>query len=168
MRRHKLYSLVALGLSVLTPKALAQSTGLADTLSVKPIMMLLVDTSGSMERLPDAAGSLPDCHNNSSDSSQKNRWAVTLEALTGTFNSFRCVQTARSTYVGQYDEDYFLPHYDFTGSPSQATDGVMDTYLSTVKFGLITFDGVSTTVNGATLVPWTHYNKYATFKAQIL
>ena len=61
MRRPKLYSLVALGLSVLTPSAHAQ---LADTNSVKPVMVLMVDTSGSMERLPDSSGCiecLPTC-----------------------------------------------------------------------------------------------------------
>ncbi|MDB4971797.1 MAG: Type fimbrial biosis protein PilY1, partial [Myxococcaceae bacterium] len=174
MRRTKLYSLVALTLSVIVPNrqiARAQSTGLADTLSVKPVMMLLVDTSGSMERMPDSSGCvdcLPSCTNSAADSTQKNRWAVTLEALTGSFNTFRCVEKLRSTYTGQYDQDYFLSHYDFTGSPAQASDGVMDSFRNQVKFGLMTFDGVSTTINGTTLVPQATYNSDATFKAQIL
>ena len=170
MRRTKLYPLVALTLSVLPSAAHAQSA-LADTLAVKPVVMLLVDTSGSMERMPDSSGCvecLPTCTNTAADSTQKNRWAVTLEALTGTFNNFRCVERARSTYTGQYDVGYFLPHYDFTSVSTQASDGVMDSYRSRIKFGLMTFDGVSTTVDGATLVPYMDLITDPTLRPQIV
>jgi type IV pilus assembly protein PilY1 len=171
MRRFKQYVFVALSLSAHALTAHAQTTGLADTRPVKPVMMLLVDTSGSMEHKPDVGGTSPciDCDpvcsdNPVLDANQKNRWAITLEALTGTFTSFRCKRVARSTYVGAYDQDYFLPHFDFTTSVP-GTDGVLDAYAKRLKFGLMTFDGVNTTINGETLVP--HAN-YASVKAQVL
>jgi len=164
--RTKLYSLVALLTSALPLTASAQ--GLADTRPVKPVLMLLVDTSGSMEHMPDSTGCTdcdPVC---SSPTFQKNRWAITLEALTGTFNNFTCTKKLRSTYTAQYDATYFLPHYDFTTSATQASDGVLDSYANRLKFGLMTFDGVSTTSNGATLVPFANYASSATFRDDVL
>ncbi len=169
MRRTQLYFFVALLFVSLGSSAHAQS-GLADIQPIKPVMMLLVDTSGSMERMPDTSSCvdcMPACTNTASDVYQKNRWAVTLEALTGTFNNFRCVRKDRSTYTGAFDQDYFLPHYDFTTGATQASDGVLDTYKSRLKFGLMTFDGILTTVNGATLVPYANYASSSTLKAQI-
>ncbi|MET0286233.1 MAG: hypothetical protein ABW352_17270 [Polyangiales bacterium] len=168
MRRSKLYPLVALSLSALVPEA--ASAQLRDTQWVRPAMVLMVDTSGSMERKADTSSCvdcLPACNNSAAD--ERNRWAITLEALTGTFTNYRCVKRDRSVYTGQYDQAYFLPHYEFTMvSPTflvpaaQAADGLLDSYKSRLKFGLMTFDGVSTTVNGATLVPWTTYNAVKT------
>ncbi|HEX5659308.1 MAG TPA: PilC/PilY family type IV pilus protein [Polyangiales bacterium] len=133
-------------------------------------MMLMVDTSGSMERKPDTTSCvdcLPACNNSTSD--ERNRWAITLEALTGTFSDYKCSRRERSTYVGQYDVSYFLPHFEFTTTApafllpaTQAQDGVLDSYRARLKFGLMTFDGVSTTVNGATLVPYANYSSVKT------
>jgi type IV pilus assembly protein PilY1 len=172
MRRNKLYPLVALVASAVTP--LAAQAQLKDTTWIRPTMMVLVDTSGSMERKPDTASCvdcLPSCNDNAA-TDERNRWAITLEALTGTFNSYKCTKRDRSNYVGQYDENYFLPHYEFaTTSPlfatfaTQAADGVLDSWKTRLKFGLMTFDGVSTTVNGATLVPW---SSYTSVKSKIL
>ena len=54
MRRTKLYPLVALlGAAVIGAPTIAHAQGLRDVRAIKPVMMLLVDTSGSMERLPD-------------------------------------------------------------------------------------------------------------------
>jgi type IV pilus assembly protein PilY1 len=171
MRRSKLYPLVALVASALGP--LHAHAQLRDTQWVRPAMMLLVDTSGSMERKPDTSSCvdcLPSCTNNSTD--ERNRWAITLEALTGSFPTFRCTKRDRSTYSGQYDQNYFLPHYEFTTqapgftTPSlQTQDGLLDSYKTRLKFGLMTFDGVSTTVTGATLVPW---DTYPSVKTDIL
>ncbi|MEY4512863.1 MAG: hypothetical protein RLZZ450_4985 [Pseudomonadota bacterium] len=171
--RTKLYLLVALLASALSTSAHAQ-TGLADTRPIKPVLMLLVDTSGSMEHMPNSTGCV-DCDPICTPSnSQKNRWAITLEALTGSFDTFACTTKARSSYVGQYDATYFLPHYDFTtgATPttfrSQASDGVLDAYQNRIKFGLMTFDGVATTSDGATLVPFANYASTATFRTQVL
>lgn len=171
MRRNKLYHLVALVAGALASPAHAQ---LADTTWIRPAMMMLVDTSGSMERKPDTSSCvdcLPSCNNNSS-TDEKNRWAITLEALTGSLSSYACTKRDRTVYTGQYDQDYFLPHYEFmfqspgfTVANTQANDGVLDSYKTRLKFGLMTFDGVLTTVNGATLVPW---NTYSGVKTKIL
>ncbi|HEY6880239.1 MAG TPA: hypothetical protein VI299_19580 [Polyangiales bacterium] len=159
MRRHKLYPLVALLMGALAPQAARAQ--LSDTTWVRPAMMLLVDTSGSMERKPDTSSCiecLPSCSNNPA-TDERNRWAITLEALTGSIGNYSCTRVARSTYTGQFDEDYFLPHYDFpTLAATQQADGMLDSYRTRLKFGLMTFDGVSTTVDGATLVPWSSYN----------
>jgi type IV pilus assembly protein PilY1 len=162
MRRSKLYPLVAL--ATLVPQvAHAQ---LKDTQWVRPAMMLLVDTSGSMERKPDVGSDvdkLPKCQNAAGD--EKNRWAITLEALTGTFKNYRCTERTRASY-NDFDKAYFLPHYEFVRMPNnfdptplrgQNDDGLLDSYLTRLKFGVMTFDGVSTTVNGATLVPFADF-----------
>lgn len=160
MRRNKLYPIVALLASALTAEAGAQS--LADIQTIKPVVMLLVDTSGSMERLPNDPSaawkpeSLPVC-GSSDPALRKNRWAITLEVLTGSFQDFDCEEQKRTTkYQGEIDEDYFLPHFAVKGT--QVEDGVLDYYSGRIKFGMMTFDGVLTTATGATLVPFSSYS----------
>jgi type IV pilus assembly protein PilY1 len=124
--------------------------------------MLLVDTSGSMERIPDD-GSNPNCDNcvpqctgdTMVDRNNKTRWALTVEALTGTIQNYQCRSVDRSTYLHtEYDYGYYLPHIDFSQGLTQATDGILDSFGTRVKFGLMTFDGVGTTLGGDTLVPY--------------
>jgi type IV pilus assembly protein PilY1 len=171
MRRTKLYSIVALlGAASALPSA-ASAQGLRDVRAIKPAMMLLVDTSGSMEYRRDegpAVNRLPTCTNTAADEAQKNRWAVTLEALTGTFSNFRCTRKERSSYSGEFDQDYFLPHFDFTTGATQVNDGVLDAFKNRLKFGLMTFDGVLTTVGGDTLVDFTEFGNNSTFRNQVL
>jgi type IV pilus assembly protein PilY1 len=135
--------------------SLASAQDTADVRDIKPVIMLLVDTSGSMERLTSSA-SLPVCANDTvADADQKNRWAVTLEALTGTFNTFACRETNRSTYAPtEMDYGYYLPHFDITSINNQSNDGLLDTYKFSAKFGLMTFDGVGTTLTGESLIPY--------------
>ena len=134
-----------------------------DVRNVRPVVMLMVDTSGSMERLGDCActsGSpsctncLPDCTR-----SQQNRWATVLEALTGGFNDFSCTTQSRNTaaYATQYDFGYYLPHIALNWS-SQSTDGVLDAYRDRIRFGLMTFDGVGTFTDSEPLVPRSIFN----------
>jgi type IV pilus assembly protein PilY1 len=159
MRRTPRILLATLLCSLGTADALAQS-GPLDARNIKPAVMLLVDTSGSMERLPATAtldeSPLPTCTGNTAqDSLQKNRWALTLEALTGSFQSFTCRETDRTSapFVStDYDYGYYLPHIDFGTNPPQNQDGILDSFANRVKFGLMTFDGVGTTINGETLV----------------
>ena len=126
-------------------------------------MMLLVDSSGSMERMPDQVDGngntvgvdrLPVCNGSTSE---RNRWSITLEALTGDFSNYACTTEDRSDYAqDQYDYGYFLPHFNFTRSGGvaapQKDNGVLDSFLHRIKFGLMTFDGVGTTLGGDTLV----------------
>ncbi|MET0284961.1 MAG: hypothetical protein ABW352_10835, partial [Polyangiales bacterium] len=120
-------------------------------------------TSGSMERRIDEPNQptdrLPSCTSNSV-TDQRNRWAIALEALTGTFNTFRCKSDDRSSveYQGRFDYGYFIPHANFdVAFDTQTSNGILDTYVDRAKFGLMTFDGVTTTISGKTLVPYDDY-----------
>ncbi len=82
---------------------------------------------------------------------EQNRWSVVAQALTGEFSPYQCNSDTRigGIYAGEYDEGYFLPHIQlpqeiatFTGS--QSGNGVLDTYLERIKFGLMTFDAIGT------------------------
>jgi type IV pilus assembly protein PilY1 len=152
MSRTRIVMTAALLVGAGAGRVSAQAT--SDMLTVKPLMMLMVDTSGSMERMPDDTR-LPDCSNDPThDASQKNRWTVTLEALTGTFDNFTCNEIDRNTLAStEMDYAYYLPHYQIT-SATQQTDGILDAFAHRVKFGLMTFDGAGTTLNGDSLVAW--------------
>lgn len=153
MRRNKLYPLVALLASASASSAHAQST-MADVHPIKPIMMMLVDTSGSMELKPaatDAESALPNCAV-TDQAKERHRWAYMVESLAGSYTTVTCNKISRNTYAGAFDEHYFLPHYEFTSEQRRNDDGVLDAYKQRFKFGLMTFDGVLTTINGATLV----------------
>ena len=99
-----------------------------------PNVLLLVDSSGSMERMPD--NSLPSASAASTCSkgvaSLPNRWGMLLQALTGNLQPyFSCNEITRTTSsfknefrIGgtgalnqPYDADYFLPyHRPLTGN----------------------------------------------------
>lgn len=175
MRRTERILLASLVASLGAADARAQS-GPIDARAVRPAVMLLVDTSGSMERLPATSSSdespLPTCTGDTAqDSLQKNRWAMTVEALTGSFQSFTCRSVERTTAPDfsstDYDYGYYLPHIDFGANPPQNTDGLLDSFANRVKFGLMTFDGVGTTINGETLVPYRNFIDDAAFIDQV-
>lgn len=128
--------------------------------------MLLIDTSGSMERKPNCICTTPACLEClpvcTSPTFEQNRWAVVAQALTGEFVPYECNSEARigGIYAGQYDEGYFLPHVQLpqeigTYSGTQSGNGILDTYLERIKFGLMTFDSVGTLIDQAPLVPQT-------------
>jgi type IV pilus assembly protein PilY1 len=104
----------------------------------EPFVMVMVDTSGSMERLPTCPCTTPGCeeclpkcgapneikpHEDSAAhpadetdedhiKMRKNRWAFTLEALTGQFNDFQCNEVERRPENGAtYDLGYYLPYH---------------------------------------------------------
>ncbi|MEM8606802.1 MAG: hypothetical protein AAGF92_06835 [Myxococcota bacterium] len=138
----------------------------ADVRNIRPHIMLLLDTSGSMERKPDCICTTPACLEClpvcSGATFEESRWAVVAQALTGEFVPFECASETRlgGIYAGQYDEGYFLPHIllpqeltVYTGT--QSGNGILDTYLERIKFGLMTFDGVGTLTDELPLVPQT-------------
>lgn len=145
-----LASLPLLALLGSTPFAAAQSSSTPDARDISPAVMLLIDTSGSMERMgacacttPGCAECLPTC-NAVSGVVPANRWANVLQALTGTYNSFGCeVGTRVST---DPDAGYYLPHYNILSS-GQNPNGILDTYATRVRFGLMTFDNTPTVRN---------------------
>ncbi len=74
------------------------------------------------------------------------------QALTGEFTPYECNADIRigGIYAGQYDEGYFLPHIQLPQElvpaygGSQSANGVLDTYIERIKFGLMTFDSIGT------------------------
>jgi hypothetical protein len=114
--------------------------------AASPLFMLVVDTSGSMERMPgcecttaSCAECFPDC---SAASPDKNRWTQVLEALTGSYEDFECEALERTDDFATYDLGYPIPHFEPSGS--QQNDGVLDELASSVRFGVATFDAVGT------------------------
>jgi type IV pilus assembly protein PilY1 len=135
-----------------------------DARNLRPIVMLLVDTSGSMERMPGGAdAALPQCAGSVAGTNQRNRWTTQLEALTGSWNdtSFYCTTVARSgaSYVGAPDYNYYLPFDQPPFAIAQNNDGVLDVYRDRVRFGLMTFDSIYTfTDSHPLLVEQTTFN----------
>lgn len=124
-------------------------TGVADPdiRNIRPVVMLLVDTSGSMERLPGGPDApLPVCTGGTSSASQRDRWTSVVEALTGTWSDtdYYCTAINRSVYSGSPDFNYYLPYNRPPLAVPQNNDGILDVYLDRIKFGLMTFDGVYT------------------------
>ncbi len=126
-----------------------------DIRNIRPHVMLLVDTSGSMERKPNCICATPACLEClpvcSAGSYEQNRWALVAQALTGEFSPYECNSDTRigGIYTGQYDEGYFLPHIQLpqelaSYSGTQNSNGVLDIYLERIKFGLMTFDAIGT------------------------
>jgi type IV pilus assembly protein PilY1 len=154
-----------------------------DVRDLEPYFVLVVDTSGSMESRPDCAceeayceDCLPLCQKPAGPSlppiSQKNRWAVTLEALTGTFQDFKCTTLERTDpNTFKFDIDYYLPYNqpwscasgttcEYTAAAPgqvQLTNGILDEYADSVRFGLMTFDGIATYVGASEEVPVNSY-----------
>jgi hypothetical protein len=110
-----------------------------------PLVLLLVDTSGSMERKSGCictsggcSECLPRC-----DLGERNRWVGVLEALTGTYQDYGCSELARTSENGRvYDLDWKDPHFAPLGSQNE--DGLLDRYRTQLRFGLATFDSAET------------------------
>ena len=118
-----------------------------DIRDIRPIVMLLVDTSGSMERMPGgSAASLPMCAGSPSGVNDRNRWTTVLEALTGTWPSdeYYCSTIGRSVFTGAPDWNYYLPYNKPPLAIAQNDDGILDAYIDRMKFGLMTFDSTYT------------------------
>lgn len=146
----------ALYFSLATLLALAGGVGTAaaqtvtdpDIRNIRPTVVLLVDTSGSMERMSGGSdAALPICSGNPLGRNQRNRWHQTVEALTGTWNdtNYYCTATSRATLpAAAPDFNYYLPYHALPPITSQNNDGVLDVYLDRIKFGLMTFDATYT------------------------
>ena len=137
-----------------------------DIRNIRPHVVLLVDTSGSMERKPNCICVTPACLEClpvcSGVTFEQNRWSVVAQALTGEFSPFECSSENRigGIYSGQYDEGYFLPHVLLPHeialySGFQSGNGILDIYLERIKFGLMTFDSVGTLSDQPPLVTQT-------------
>lgn len=139
----------------------APGTAAAKKASPKPEVMLLLDTSGSMEYQLDTLeyeGKLPQCHDSRQDGFQysKSRWAVAVEVLTGTFNNYWCEYDKRTDDSKREDYKYEFWHVNPRGTvvdgSEQAKDGFLDLHRDDIKFGLMAFDPrfpTSTKADGA-------------------
>ncbi|HET8936001.1 MAG TPA: PilC/PilY family type IV pilus protein [Polyangiales bacterium] len=150
-----------------------------DMRDIPPFVMIVADTSGSMEWQPgcscttDCTTCYPDC-SASNDSTgkpppeKKNRWAMLVESLTGAFTDFQCAPLPRTdpahfTYDFGYSKPFHRPWLcpggetfcDYPGTPTspiQVQNGLLDNYGSRIRFGLATFDGVRTYSGASDLV----------------
>ncbi len=136
---------------------------------VRPGVMLLVDTSGSMERkagctcvTEGCTECYPTCTGTIGTGSERNRWANMVEILTGSWDTehFGCTAKDRrsSEFNSEYDQGYFIPHHTLPLTPdtqdddNQNKNGIVDVYMERVKFGLMTFDNVGTLTTSDPLV----------------
>lgn len=117
-----------------------------------PLVMFLLDTSGSMEgsmSLADDQGVVPICHDEKQEGFEydRSRWIAVLEALTGTFTDYWCSydmrddDPQREDYLYSYNSDageVEVPHVVPHGE--QAPDGLLDVYTEGVKFGMMALD----------------------------
>ncbi len=135
-----------------------------DIRNIRPHVVLLVDSSGSMERKPNCICTTPACLEClpvcGAGTYEQNRWSVVAQALTGEFTPYECNSDTRigGIYSGEYDEGYFLPHIQLPQeilayAGSQGGNGVLDIYLERIKFGLMTFDSIGTLSDRPPLVP---------------
>ena len=176
--------------------SLAAALGFAHTAAAQsdisgaaPNVMLLVDSSGSMEYMTSSTGQ-PACDPNSAAGSQKSRWINLVEVLTGNITDYRCSTVDRSSasFVSTFalggkrpaDFGYSIPyHQPMSGNciagpgsinlssnafavsdglggsrigfhqfgtnntcnfDQNTSTGLLSTYASKVRFGLMTFD----------------------------
>lgn len=152
--------LLAAGVSLVPAEAQAQTP---DVRLIRPNILMLVDTSGSMEWRTntlngDCVGrdggpcnrtstgqSL--CASTAPPSERRNRWTTAIEVLTGSIENFSCQEVER-TDPSQYDYLYPISHHVplSNGVPLnqpgavQIGDGILDVYADRVRFGLMTFD----------------------------
>ncbi len=181
--------------------ALVGSVGAAGTAAAQvdvnpplPNVMMLVDSSGSMEYKSSSAA-FPACVP-TGPGSERSRWIELLEVMTGSIQDYRCDAVSRGSaaFKNEYslsgqlppDADYLNPYhrplsgtctpgpgvlssnaYDYPAGAvkyhaytdpniacntfTQASDGLLDSFGSSVRFGLMTFDphtGGGTGVSG--------------------
>lgn len=110
-----------------------------DIREIRPAVMLLIDTSGSMEYDVATPTSMPVCLGNLSSRNTRSRWTSLVEALTGTYSTnYYCSTINRRIFSGAPDQYYHLNHYQAYGT--QTNNGLLDIYLDRIKFGLMTMD----------------------------
>ncbi len=126
----------------------AQTVTDPDIRNIRPVVMLLVDTSGSMSRMSGGSGAaLPRCSGSTAGVNERNRWTQTVEALTGTWSDtdYYCSAISRGTLgTAEPDYNYYLPYHQLPSPTLQNNDGILDAYLDRIKFGLMTFDSTYT------------------------
>ena len=111
----------------------AGSAGAVDDINqTLPNLLLLLDSSGSMEYMP--SGQMPTTCD-PSQPSDLNRWGSVIEVLTGTIQNRGCYKVNRSDPAfateyrlsgdAPYDAGYFLPWHHYTSNGCLSTPGVL-------------------------------------------
>lgn len=113
----KLKKFISLIIGVVASVIPGSSLAQVDIDPPMPNVLLLVDSSGSMERMVD--GSLPQC--NPGTSTPANKWTTLLTVLTGVINEQSCQKLERTSSsfkaeysingVDPYDDSYVLPYH---------------------------------------------------------
>jgi type IV pilus assembly protein PilY1 len=119
----------------------------------KPVILLLLDTSGSMEysvaASPDEAGNndsggtgsdtllLPTC-DDVTLTYGVSRFGFAQQVLTGTFVGYTCSYDDRTSPGSREDHDYRIPHVK--AHYTAQTAGLIDVTEDRFKFGVMTFD----------------------------
>jgi hypothetical protein len=120
-------------------------------------VLLLLDTSGSMQwretcacETPSCSECLPDCA-----AGETSRWHRVLEALTGSFAQASCELVPRSSLDAgfSYDRSYAIPDVKLGDDLQQRDDGLLERYGAYVRFGVATFDSVGAYDGADALVP---------------
>lgn len=125
----------------------------------KPVVLILLDTSGSMEYGADGVLAetgdddvltVPVC--NGIGDSGKSRYILATEVLTGSFADYYCTIKDRSNIAvspcPREDCPYVVPHVVAHGT--QADDGLLDRGRQDFKFGVMTFDTVASIATDST------------------
>ncbi|MCC6556600.1 MAG: hypothetical protein IT372_26875 [Polyangiaceae bacterium] len=117
----------------------SQSRAQSDIDPPAPNVLLLIDSSGSMERT--IAGGEPVCTPGTAPPSEsdKSRWTVLVEALTGPVQDFSCwaqprtdtafVQEYTLGAVEPYDKNYYLPFHRLLSNGCTKAPGLTDDTL---------------------------------------
>ncbi|MGK4006394.1 hypothetical protein WMF31_27495 [Sorangium sp. So ce1036] len=124
-------------IGLLAARARAQAMDVEPPL---PNVLLLVDTSGSMERT--VSGQEPDCNPLSPPASEdrKSRWAKLVESLTGPIENFSCYAQPRTSSefieefrlgtVDPYDSNYHIPFHRLLSNGCTAGPGATHDQVS--------------------------------------
>lgn len=109
-------------------------------------VLLLLDTSGSMQWREGCPCSTPSCSEclPSCEAGERSRWHRVIEALTGSFTGAHCDTSARTTLDAgfSYDRNYAIPNVKLDDDLEQRNDGLLARFGNYVRFGVATFDSV--------------------------
>ncbi len=116
-----------------------------DVRNVRPNVMLLVDTSASMQTVIGGRSGSIEGRASNCVVSERDRWTSLIEVLTGDFATYRC--RAEGTVARPYTMPLAQRPDGVWDRPDgyswgQQPNGILDTYGERVRFGLMMYDNV--------------------------
>lgn len=140
-------------LAAATTAALLAAAHDAHAQELKPLVLVLLDTSSLMEFENGPGTTLPTCYDTTAANKEnaqclsqpanashtRSRFTVAIEALTGKFSAadYKCCAYVRSS---QEPDPLVAKHYGVPRQVPQTQDGILDIYREDVRFGLMTYD----------------------------